>query len=98
MTDEFPFNSQLGAIVCNHVHEGQWPILQAVKSEPLEPLDSGWQFHCNLVDHTQESGGKLWLLKEVMELEPTLAEYMELPAGTVLDRASPESAWEVTTD
>jgi hypothetical protein len=82
------------AIVCEHVANG-CPILRAVKDEPLEPADSGWQFVCNSGVRENEETAKVWAVHEVLEVEPTLAAFIEKPAGTILERKSANASWEM---
>lgn len=83
----------LVAIVCDHVHAGGQPILRGKRGKPTMPEDSGWQFHCNLCEHTGEIGGKVWLVSEVLKVEPSLAALIDQPEGTELQRDSKGSAW-----
>jgi hypothetical protein len=69
------------------------PILLAVRSEPLEEVDSGWQCLCNSVLDESLSGAKVWLVEEVLEIEPSLAPFIHLPPGTNLIRESPQDRW-----
>jgi hypothetical protein len=84
------------AIVCREVAEGA-PILYAVKSNPVEPADSGWQFLCGA---SEEDPGvsQVWALHEVLDYEPTLERFVDKPAGTVLHRSSSNDKWNVEFD
>jgi hypothetical protein len=67
-------------------------ILHAERSEPQDETDSGWQFSCG--SSTEDwRAAKVWALHEVLEREPTLADFMDLPFGTILTRSSPNSKW-----
>jgi hypothetical protein len=81
------------AILCIHVANRESPILRAVRDEPVDPDDSGWQFHCNSRDVEKESEAKIWSVNEVIELEPTLSPFINLPPGTKLTRSSKDSKW-----
>jgi len=85
------------AILCSHVAIGQRPILRAVRDEPTMPADSGWQFLCGSKDHEHEDAGKVWAIYEVLDYEPSLAQFIDCPPGTVLTRRDPMSAWERTS-
>jgi len=82
------------AIICEHVANGA-PILFARRDEIVEEVDSGWQFLCNQVAEEDFSKAKVWLLSEVLEKEPSLHDYMLLPAGTEVVRSSVASPWEI---
>jgi hypothetical protein len=81
------------AIVCSHVAAEHQPILRAVRTEPLEPEDSGWQFLCNSGKEEREDEARVWLIYEVSEREPSLSDFMELPAGTKIQRIDRHSPW-----
>ncbi len=84
------------AIVCVHVAHEHLPILRATRDEPLEEVDSGWQFLCGTARDTGDpSTGKVWAVYEVLELEPSLRPFIEYPAGTVLTREYANGGWTV---
>ena len=89
-----PAEDRRAAIVCSHVALGLHPILRAVRDEPTMLEDSGWQFNCGVEDE-DESTAKVWLVCEVLEDEPSLAEFMGYPPLTVLTRPDVESPWTV---
>jgi len=85
------------AIVCLHVALGHLPILRAVRDDPTVPEDSGWQFRCAAVEDVDEPNmARVWAVYEVLEYEPSLADFIERPPGTVLTRKHPMSEWEVS--
>lgn len=84
---------QEAAIVCSHVADKGYPILQAIRSPRLENVDSGWQFLCN--SGQEEEDGKLWLVSEILEKDPTLAEWVNSPFNTTLLRTSINAPWRV---
>ena len=79
------------AVVCEHVAR-QAPILHAVKSEPEDAADSGWQFLCGADDETWENA-QVWAIHEVLSSESTLAPYLAMPTGTELRRLAPGVPW-----
>jgi len=81
------------AIVCDHVALFDEPILRAVRDEPLEEVDSGWQFLCGGDSHS--TNAKIWAVHEVLSREPTLAPFIDLPPGTSLWRESAQDEWNV---
>lgn len=82
-----------GVIICSHVAIEGHPILRALRDEPIAPEFSGWQFTCGLYDHDDASTGRVWLVDEIIELEPTLRPFIDCPPGTGLSRSSPNDAW-----
>ena len=84
------------AIVCSHIAKGGLPVLLAVRTEPSEPEDSGWQFLCNSGKEETESEAQVWLVSEVLDLEPGLAAFINLPVGTRLLRTNLNSKWTKT--
>jgi len=84
------------AIICSHVLEEQKPILRAERDESLRPEDSGWQFTCGAEGH-DESHGRVMSLSEILSLEDTLADYLFLPVGTIIERDNAGAAWRTET-
>lgn len=80
-------------MICNHVFDGA-AILKAAKDAPLDDTDSGWQCHCNRVDHTQETSAKFISIQELLEMEPSLEPFLAWPVGTVLERNDPSQEWQ----
>lgn len=89
-------NDSGAAIVCSHVAQENYPILCAKKDEPLDPVDSGWQFLC--YSGKDENDGKIWAISEVIELEPTLKNLLNQPVGTTLIRKNKNADWFVVKD
>jgi hypothetical protein len=83
------------AVLCQHVASGERPILMAYRSPPVSLEDSGWQFLCACEDEEEPDMAKVWLLREVLEHEPTLQPFMSRPPGTKLVRSSRLSSWKV---
>jgi hypothetical protein len=82
-------------IVCSHVALGK-PILFAARSQPDEAIDTGWQFVCNSgVEETIDTA-KVWALNEVLSLEPSLQDFIDLPIGTELERTDAKSPWKIS--
>jgi hypothetical protein len=87
------YKDSRAAIVCSHIARCNYPILRAVRTEPLEPEDSGWQFLCNSGKKENELEAQVWLVSEVLGLEPSLSQFINLPAGTKLFRSGKASIW-----
>jgi hypothetical protein len=92
------FSDSRAAIVCSHIAQGGFPILGAIRTEPLEPEDSGWQFVCNTGNAEKESEAQVWLVSEVLSLEPSLSLHMNSPIGTKLSRLDKNSKWETSPE
>jgi len=86
-------NDSGAAIICSHVVKLGYPILRADRDEPTVPEDTGWQFLCNSADFGEESEAEVWALSEVLEFEPSLAEFADCPPGTTIIRHSQDSPW-----
>lgn len=84
---------RMGAIVCADIANQVAPILIAERSEPVNPADSGWQFTCGRTDPPHFDNAQVWLLREVLEREPSLKECTNLPVGTRLQRESDRAPW-----
>jgi hypothetical protein len=81
------------AILCEHVASGEEPVRLATKDAPEDPADSGWQFLCNSGKEDRVDGAQVWLLSEVIERNPELASWLDVPVGTCLERQNEQSAW-----
>ncbi len=81
------------AIVCEHIATQRCPILSAFRTPPDFPEDSGWQFFCGKdVDESPE-GAKVWALGNVLTLEPSLEEYVDLEPNIQVWRPSLKEEW-----
>lgn len=86
-------NENLGAIVCGHVARGGLPILGAIRDEPQDPGDSGWQFMCYSGQEESIADAQIWSIQQVLELEPSLRPFVDLTTGTRIERASVADEW-----
>jgi hypothetical protein len=66
LTQRIDFQS--AAIVCSYIATEGKPIRLAVRGDPVDDADSGWQFLCG---DKEEDQAQLWSVREVLELEPT---------------------------
>lgn len=82
------------AIVCPFVAQRRMPIAYAYKGEVTDPADSGWQFLSEMEVNVDDL--KVWSVNEVLEYEPSLECYIDLPEGTELNRAAGDREWRVT--
>jgi hypothetical protein len=83
------------AIICSHVAMGKLPILRAIRDEPVEATDSGWQFLCDTEQNENESEAQIWALFEVCEHTPSLKPYLDLHPRAVIYREDEHSSWKV---
>jgi hypothetical protein len=81
------------AIVCSHVAREARPILYAERGEPLQEVDSGWQFLCNGNVEETPDDAEVWGIDEILEREPTLIPYINMPPGTRLMRGNAGAEW-----
>lgn len=86
--------NKLAAILCSHVVDDRLPILFATRTEPENDADSGWQFLCNTGVEEKWQDAKVGSIDEVLQLEPSLQAYIELPAGTTLIRENDSTEWQ----
>lgn len=89
--------SQSAAILCPHVAVDKVPILFARRDEPAFPEDSGWQFTCG-AEHGEDSEGKIWCVKDVLSVEPSLNVFMSCPEDTEITRQDITSEWIILND
>lgn len=83
------------AIVCEHIAQDRCPVLSAFRTPPAGLEDSGWQFFCGKVNDEKPDRARLWLVREVLELEPSFEEYIDLLPGVQVWRPNAESKWRV---
>ncbi len=83
------------AILCRHCFGGQ-PILIAIRDTPSRTEDSGWQFLCGDGKHDSQLDAMVLSVDEVISLEPSLGEFIEMPVNTILTRPDITSHWLVS--
>ena len=98
MSDTSPMYMGNIVVVCSHVAKDRLPILRAIRTEPVEPEDSGWQFVCGCVEEEDDAEAEVWSISHVLEIEPTLAQLLNRSIGTVLQRSDERSSWESSND
>lgn len=89
------FDDSGSAIICGHVAINRCPILYAERSEPIDEIDSGWQFLCNASENEDVGQAQVWSINEVLCYEPSLKRFMNYPPGTRLERKNIESDWKI---
>ena len=85
----FPFDEpkNTAVITCCHVVSGK-AILHVSHDE-----DGMWQFLCESEHSTEEA--RVVALGEIVALDRAVSELASMPCGTVADRESVTSAWEI---
>jgi hypothetical protein len=83
------------AVVCSHVASMGLPIVRATRDEPLEAVDSGWQFLCDRSHADSDAEAQIWSVAEVLALEPSLTGFVDAPVGTRLWRQDKGSPWQL---
>jgi hypothetical protein len=66
-----------------------------MRDEPVDASDSGWQFVCHAASEEDPEAASVWAINEVIEMEPSIKDYLELPPGTILVRADEHSDWTI---
>ena len=83
----------VAAIVCGHIAKGA-AINLAMRTEPVDFGDSGWQFLCGLGNEST-SESQVLAIDEVLKKEASLRPYINLPVGTVIRRSLLQNDWSV---
>lgn len=84
-----------GVVVCSHVAKENLPILFARREEQQDPADSGWQVLCYSGKEERIEDAQIWSVRQVLELEPSLGDFISSDVGTKLTRKDPSSEWTV---
>lgn len=79
--------------LCEHVAEQQRPILKGRRQEPTLPGHSGWRFECDAVALESESGARIWSVKKLITVDPTICYIIDSPYGTTVERGNLDEEW-----
>lgn len=82
------------AFVCAHVQEQNAPVLLAIRTTWELEGDSGWQFLCGIHGEHTDAEARIWALREVLEIEPSLTPFVSLAPGSRVFRSSQFEAWQ----
>ncbi len=93
--NENPIFDSRSAILCEHTASKEFPILRAIRDEPLDDVDSGWQFLCNTEKNEDINNAQIWAVGEILEVEPSLSNLLENPPGTELIRDNRNEMWKI---
>ena len=83
------------ALVCEHVATGSEPVRVAFRIEPSSPVDTGWQFFCGSAEE-DPAAAKVWSLRDVLEEDAGLRDFLSLPPGTELFQQ--RNKWHIRQD
>ena len=84
---------RMGALISGDVAAGKAPIILAMRSEPVDDADSRWQFTGGETDNLETEEPQIWLVSEVIDLDPSISAFIDSPYGARLTRASPQASW-----
>jgi hypothetical protein len=84
-----------GAIVCEHIASRETKIRCGFRTQAIESVDSGWQFFCGKYEDEDPDKAQIWLLQEVVDLEPTLASLVTSSPNVQIWRESDDSPWQM---
>lgn len=85
--------AESAAVVCTHVADGGLPILVARRDDPVDEVDTGWQFHCDVHDHSGDADAIVWAVGKVVEHDPSILPLLDNPPKTAFRRESPDQDW-----
>ena len=73
----------------------QSPLLYAERNQPVDEMDSGWQFSSLETGGGDPAEAQVWTLEEVLQIEPALRSFVGMQPGTVVARSSTSVHWEI---
>jgi hypothetical protein len=85
--------SRSAAIVCVHVANDGLPIRVARRDESVDPVDTGWQFHCDVHGHGGDKDALVVAVEEIVDLDPTVLPLLDSPPKTAFRRDSEDAEW-----
>lgn len=85
------------AFICTHVAREGLPILSVSHSEPVEPRDSGWAFHCGKDEHSDDEI-LVVALKTALGFDTDLLQVLALPRGCYAFRATRGGEWKIGSE
>lgn len=72
-----------------------------LREEPNNPTDSGWVFFSGLEPDGYNENSENFVicpLSKFLEIEPSLAEFIQAPVGSMFERPTDDSGWLVVVD
>lgn len=85
---QFKCSENQALFTCCHIIEENKPILY-IKHD----VDGDWQFLCG-VTHTTEDG-RIIAMKEVIGIDPSVSEVLNLRRGQIAQRQSKDDKWNI---
>ena len=79
--------------MCEHVAEQQRPILKGRRDLSPSPGHSGWRFECNAVAPEPTTEVRIWSVKKLITVDPTICYIIDSPCGTTVERDNIEGEW-----
>ena len=83
---------------CLHIRRDNQPIRRCIRVEPDDDGESGWQMFCGDFEDENQFGGELWAFDEAVLVDPTVAQFIDGPVGTLAWRETAASPWNVSID
>lgn len=77
---------EVAAFVCKHVLEHSRPVLLVARD------DGDWQFLCGEA-HEPEEIPEVVGMNHIIDSDPGLRQILDLPAGWLAERSSPDLPW-----
>jgi hypothetical protein len=74
-------------IVCQHVAELNADVYYAIKKDPVDPADSGWQFQCRDAQHS-EVDAQIWSVSEMLKHDPKISQIIDLPSDSLFVKST----------
>jgi hypothetical protein len=65
-------------MVCRHIVDDNSPVDRAIRTEPVDPADSGWQFLCKRRRHLADDC-RVCGIDEILKLDPAIVEIIDVP-------------------
>ncbi|WP_340316132.1 hypothetical protein [Rhizorhabdus argentea] len=87
-----PIDRRLGAIVSKSADQ---PLLFGERSDPVEEMDSGWQFSSMPSGGGEQEAAEIWTLEAILKDDPSLSFFVGMPPGTMIRRASNIDRWSI---
>jgi hypothetical protein len=82
--------------LCEHVAAQQRLILKGRREAPTFPGHSGWRFECDAVALEPTTGVKIWSVKKLITVDPTICYIIDSPYGTTVERGNLDEEWIVS--
>ena len=71
----------MAVIVCFHIARENAPVRHAIRTQPLQDADSGWQFLCKAM-HGNIENAQVWAVKEMLDYDSDVRNIIDQPVGS----------------